>query len=107
MVGLAERFGKHIRLLRGRMGMTQAELADRAGISEEWLRRIERGAASPSFDTIEALAAALGTKVVVPLGVAVDAEIEEKILAEIRELETADHEFLLEIISKLAERLRS
>lgn len=43
--------------------MSQAQLAEAAGTSEEWIRRIERGARSPSFDTLEALSAALGVTV--------------------------------------------
>jgi transcriptional regulator with XRE-family HTH domain len=52
-------FGDCVRTHRVALGMSQPELADAAGISEVWLRRIERGTASPSFEIIEALAAAL------------------------------------------------
>jgi transcriptional regulator with XRE-family HTH domain len=52
-------FGQQVRELRAERGWSQAELAEAAGTSEEWVRRIERGAKSPSFDTVEALSSAL------------------------------------------------
>jgi transcriptional regulator with XRE-family HTH domain len=60
---LAEQFGKEVKLRRKARKMTQAELGEAAGLSEVWLRRIERGTGSPSFDAIEALANALGCAV--------------------------------------------
>lgn len=53
-------FGQQVRELRAERGWSQAELAEAAGTSEEWVRRIERGARSPSFDTVEAISSALG-----------------------------------------------
>ena len=60
MATLAEKFGNEVRARRKARGMTQAGLGEATGLSEEWLRKIERGAGAPSFDAIEALAAALG-----------------------------------------------
>jgi len=59
MTALARKFGERVRQLRGDRRLTQADLAERASVSEQWIRRIETGTASPSFETIEALAAAL------------------------------------------------
>ena len=55
---LAERFGGVVRQRRKAHGMTQAALGDAVGLSEEWVRRIERGTGAPSFETLEALAGA-------------------------------------------------
>lgn len=63
MAKLAEEFGRTVRARRKARGMTQAQLADRADLSEEWIRRIERGVGAPSFDAIEALASGLGAAV--------------------------------------------
>lgn len=63
MAKLAERFGIEVKLRRKARMMTQAELGEAAGLSEVWLRRIERGKGAPSFDAIEALASALGCAV--------------------------------------------
>ena len=60
---LAEQFGKQVRARRKARSMTQAQLSEAAGFSEEWLRRIERGAGAPSFEALEALAGALSCSV--------------------------------------------
>ena len=44
---------------RRRLGLTQAELARRAGIRPESLNRIERGTVSPSIPTVEKIDRAL------------------------------------------------
>jgi transcriptional regulator with XRE-family HTH domain len=59
MSDLAKLFGERVKALRAERGFSQVELADRAQLSEEWIRRIERGEASPSFQTIEVIAGAL------------------------------------------------
>lgn len=56
---LAETFGRRVKALRTLAGMSQAQLAEASHVSEEWVRRIERAAGSPSFDVIESLAEAL------------------------------------------------
>jgi transcriptional regulator with XRE-family HTH domain len=43
------------------MGLTQDQLAERVGRTVEMVNRIERGVAAPSFETLEALSAALET----------------------------------------------
>lgn len=53
-------FGKRLRQLRQMQDMTQEELAEAAGISTSFLGGIERGAKSPTIETIEKLAGALG-----------------------------------------------
>ena len=60
---LGEHFGHEVRALRQERGLSQAQLAEAAGTSEEWIRRIERGARSPSFDTLEVISEALGVTV--------------------------------------------
>ena len=59
MVDLEKSFGRRVRELRTGAGMTQPQLAEAIDMSVEWVRRIENGGASPSFDTISALAKAL------------------------------------------------
>ncbi|WP_312598548.1 helix-turn-helix transcriptional regulator [Brevundimonas sp.] len=56
-------FGQQVRAARLERNWSQAQLAEAAGTSEEWVRRIERGAKSPSFDTVEAISTALGVTV--------------------------------------------
>jgi len=53
-------FGRRIRVLRKRKGMTQEQLAEAADISVDFLSLMERGVNAPSFATLERLADALG-----------------------------------------------
>jgi ribosome-binding protein aMBF1 (putative translation factor) len=49
--------------LRERAGLTQAELAERTGIDQGDLSRIERGSTSPTARTLQRIAEALGADV--------------------------------------------
>ena len=55
--------GDRIALLRGERGLTQESLAERAGISRETVKKIERQKRSPSLSMLETLAEALGVPV--------------------------------------------
>jgi transcriptional regulator with XRE-family HTH domain len=57
---LAASVGASIRRLRSAQGLTLADVAARADISQAMLSRLETGAVSPSLETVAALAAALG-----------------------------------------------
>jgi transcriptional regulator with XRE-family HTH domain len=56
-------FGSRLRALREGAGLTQAELADAAGMVPNSLARLERGVSQPSWETVVRLAAALGVEV--------------------------------------------
>lgn len=60
---LREKFGNRVRLLRSERGLTQEQLAERAGISVDFLSLIERGRNSPSFENLDQLADALDISV--------------------------------------------
>ncbi|AKJ05138.1 helix-turn-helix protein [Archangium gephyra] len=49
------RFGTHLRRLRTAQQLTQEQLAERSGLSVDAIRRIERGAFSPSLETLAKL----------------------------------------------------
>jgi transcriptional regulator with XRE-family HTH domain len=55
----ARRFGRYIRQLREERGLTQSELAARAGLAVDSVRRTERGQLSPSLRSVAKLAAGL------------------------------------------------
>jgi len=57
---LLAQIGKRIRELRTAAQLTQARLAEDAGISNEFLSKIECGHTAPSVVTLNALAEALG-----------------------------------------------
>jgi len=52
-------FGARVRELRVRLGWTQVELAEHAGLSPGYLAEMERGGRNPSLESILNLAAAL------------------------------------------------
>lgn len=55
----AGRLAERLRARRKEAGLTQAELARRAGIRPETLNRIERGKVEPDFATVRKLVEAL------------------------------------------------
>ena len=56
---IRERFGDAVRSRREELGLTQEDLADRAGIHRTYLSDIERGSRNLSLLNIQRLAAAL------------------------------------------------
>jgi len=58
-----EELGAILRERRGRQGLSQQALADRAGLSRNFVAQIERGESSPTVATLARLAAALTTTV--------------------------------------------
>jgi transcriptional regulator with XRE-family HTH domain len=54
--------GKNLKELRTRAALTQAELAEKAGLTTAAVARIERDEAEPRMTTIRKLAAALDVK---------------------------------------------
>ena len=57
-----QRLGKRIRLLRRNAGLTQAKLAKRAELSDNFIGLIERGVGRPTLWTVDRIASALGVK---------------------------------------------
>ena len=56
-------FGSHLRSLRQRQGLSQEEVAHRAGIHVTYLSGIERGRRNPSLKNIRRIALALAVPV--------------------------------------------
>jgi transcriptional regulator with XRE-family HTH domain len=56
---IRERFGYAVRVRREELGLTQEDLADRAGIHRTYLSDLERGTRNVSLINIERLASAL------------------------------------------------
>ena len=55
-----KQFGKRVRELRKAKGLSQEELAFKAGIHRTYIGGIERGERNPSLNNIAAIAKALG-----------------------------------------------
>jgi len=57
--------GSAVRAARLRAGVSQVELAERAGTSQPSVARLERGQVSPTVMTLDRIARALGTDLVI------------------------------------------
>ena len=57
------RMGDRIRQLRTEKGVSQTELAEKAGLAQPHIVRIEQGRYSVGLDTLQAIAKALGCTV--------------------------------------------
>ena len=55
---VAAKFGDKLRRLRKRQGVSQEELADRAGLHRTYVSSVERGERNVSLETIDKLARA-------------------------------------------------
>ena len=55
--------GKRLKRLRTAKDLSQAALAERAGLTREYVNKLEAGRQDPSLTTISALAKALGVPV--------------------------------------------
>lgn len=64
-----QRLGVRVRSVRQACGLTQEQLAERAGLHPTYVAKIETGARLPSLETVDRLAEALG----VPLALIVEA----------------------------------
>ena len=58
-----EPLGRQLRVRRQAQGLSQAALATKAGVSRIFVEKIEAGARTPSWGTLERLARALGCRV--------------------------------------------
>jgi len=53
-------FGERLKAIRREKGLSQGDLADRAGINRSYLSMIENGHSSPTLDVVERLAVGMG-----------------------------------------------
>lgn len=63
MATLRKQFGKKLRSIRKRRGMTQQQFAELLDISIDFVSLVERGLNAPSFESIEAFSIILGIPV--------------------------------------------
>ncbi len=59
---MSKGLGQQLKTLREKAGLTQAEVATKAGISVNYYARIERGEENPTWVKIEHIKKALGVK---------------------------------------------
>ena len=58
----ASDIGSALRAARRRLGLTQQEVADLAGLSDRTVRDLEKGSSSPSLGAVIAVATVLGLR---------------------------------------------
>ena len=63
MAKVGEIVGRRVREIRARRGLTQAQVAESAGLAVETISRLERGRQAPRIDRLVAVAAALDATV--------------------------------------------
>lgn len=61
-MGTQEKFGQNLRKARTKAGLTQEQLAERAGLHVNYYARVERGEENPTYQTIEKIVKALNVK---------------------------------------------
>lgn len=55
-----ETFGRRLKELREAASLTQQQLAEKAGLNQFGVAKLEQGVRSPAWETVQALARALG-----------------------------------------------
>lgn len=58
-----KRFAMNLKRIREQRKMSQATLAEKAGVSREYIARLETGHHDPPLSTVEKLAEALGVPI--------------------------------------------
>ena len=76
----ARRLGRLLQATRVRSGMTQEQLAELAGSTQQWVSRVERGGTDPRLGDAERLFAALGRRLVLQTAVARPEELDPDLL---------------------------
>ena len=61
------RLAQQIRAIRTRMRLTQRQMAEKLGVIQQYISKIERGHENVSVDTLRRIAQALGKRVVIQL----------------------------------------
>lgn len=63
MEGIVEKLGRRLAFFRKLRDMTQAELAEKVGLSNNFIALIESGKRAPSFETLERLIKVLNVNI--------------------------------------------
>lgn len=58
-------FSKQVREARRKMNLTQAEVAEKAGMTENYFAMIERGEMNPSYEKLKSIARVLKLKITI------------------------------------------
>jgi transcriptional regulator with XRE-family HTH domain len=101
---LAQLVGKNINFRRRQLGLTQEALAEKVGIGQESLSRMEKGSIAPKFERLQTFASALNCRVT-DLFRTPDDKLEDKATAIadiIRALPSEKQALLVDIVARIA-----
>jgi transcriptional regulator with XRE-family HTH domain len=98
-----------VREQRTKLGLTQAQLAEKAGIETESISRLERGVAMPSLLKLEEIAVALKTSMVALIAASSTIKLDQasQITGWLEGLSEKQRNFVLEMTRKQCEFLKS
>lgn len=102
----ADAVGRNVRWYRERRGMTQGELADKAGVSPSAVSNCERGKSTPLAGTLGAVAKALGCQTADLVGGAAmpDGDEAARLLTVFERLDREGRDALMDYAGYLLER---
>ncbi|MFJ3483537.1 helix-turn-helix domain-containing protein [Pseudomonas sp. NPDC090202] len=105
---LAQVVGRAISKQRVRCGMTQEDVAERLGIGNEAVSRIERGVVIPNISRLLELSDIFGCEVAELLTEASTqpADQASRIRSLLATLDTSDRQFVVELVERLISRLQ-
>ena len=103
-------FSERLRIARERAGLSQSDLAEKAGFQASAISHFETGRRSPSFENLRRLSDALGVTTDYLIGrvseVAASNTLAEALFREYSQMSAADQEFFEQMARTLADRNR-
>lgn len=105
---MSEKFQDRLRKARQDKGMSQSELAERAGFQPSAISHFETGTRAPSFDNLRKLADALGVSIDYLLGRQAESTaagpVAEQLYRDFKKLSSSDQETVAGMAKMLAEK---
>lgn len=104
--------GDRIRILRSEKGLSQEELADKAGIDPSHLGRLERGERNPSLISLDKIIKALGVtfedlfKYIQPSNMETDSTTMSLIINKLNTLSLDDQKLILNLIDTMFQLMK-
>lgn len=105
-----EDFGRGVAAIRAERRLTQAALAERAGLSLQFLAALEQGKKAPSFESIDDIASALGCSAVTIFARGdqspTSSRTADEIEALVRKIPEPNHAALLAVVQGIYDMVR-
>ncbi len=105
---MSEKFQDRLRKARQDKGLSQSELAERAGFQPSAISHFETGTRAPSFDNLRKLADALGVSIDYLLGRQAESTaagpVAEQLYRDFKKLSSSDQETVAGMAKMLAEK---